>query len=242
MEQTPQPPIPPETGAAEPAAPAPERVEAPAAAVEPEAGPAPAPAAAAAAPARSLVYRLFSPETRLGRTLRPVVRWSGFVVGIFALGLLTAYLLLYLPTWQRLEETQQQWQQTHQQLSEAQAALAEAQQERDAARQEAGQSVTALKKANTHVALLTLINDITRARLALTAQDGAAARSALKDAEAQLKALAPVIEADDKELNASLLSRLELVRNEISRDPKTALSDLAIMADNIQQLSKRLVE
>jgi len=240
MEQTTPPPVPSETGAAEPAAPEP--IEAPAAAIEPEAGPAPAPAAAATAPARSLVYRLFSPETRLGRTLRPVVRWSGFVVGIFALGLLTAYLMLYLPTWQRLEETQQQWQQTSQQLSEAQAALAEAQQERDAARQEAGQSVIALDKAKTHVALLTLINDITRARLALTAQDGAAARSALKDAEVQLKALAPVIEADDQELNASLLSRLELVRNEINRDPKTALSDLAIMADNIQQLSKRLVE
>ncbi|MEJ5203364.1 MAG: hypothetical protein WHV66_14145, partial [Anaerolineales bacterium] len=50
-----------------------------------------------AAPRKGALYVLFSPETRMGRFLRPLVRWLAIIVGLFALGFLTAYLLLYRP-------------------------------------------------------------------------------------------------------------------------------------------------
>ena len=39
-----------------------------------------------------VLYALFSPETRTGRIMRPVLRWLAAVTGLFALGLVVGYL------------------------------------------------------------------------------------------------------------------------------------------------------
>ena len=49
-----------------------------------------------------LLYAMFSPNTRLGRFMRPVLRWTAAIVGLFGLGMLATYLLLYTPAAQQL--------------------------------------------------------------------------------------------------------------------------------------------
>ena len=57
----------------------------------------PEPAAEPPKPAKKpwlyrVLYATLSPQTRLGRFMRPVLRWTATIVGLFALGMLATYL------------------------------------------------------------------------------------------------------------------------------------------------------
>jgi hypothetical protein len=182
-----------------------------------------------------VLYALLSPETRLGRFMRPVMRWTAAIVGLFALGMLAAYLLLYTPASQQLAAARAELQSAQQQAGKTNSTLAAAQKNLADLQTQFDQSQAALKKAGMRVSLLQVANQIATARLALDNRDGAAAQKALADARTILNQVLPDVRSTDASAATQLDSRLTLVVSELN-DPATAQADLAILANKLSTL------
>jgi hypothetical protein len=182
-----------------------------------------------------LLYATLSPQTRLGRFMRPVLRWIATIAGLFALGMLATYLLLYTPAAQQLASTRADLQSAQQQAGKTSSTLAAAQNNLADLQTRYDQSQAALKKAGTRVSLLLVANQIAAARLALDNRDGAAAQKALADARTVLNQVLPDVTGIDANAATQLDSRLTLVVSELN-DPATAQADLAILATKLSTL------
>ena len=186
-----------------------------------------------------LLYATLSPQTRLGRFMRPVLRWIATIAGLFALGMLATYLLLYTPAAQQLAATRADLQSAQQQAGKTSSTLAAAQNNLAGLQTRFDQSQAALKKAGTRVSLLLVANQIATARLALDNRDGAAAQKALADARTVLNQVLPDVTGIDANAATQLDSRLTLVVSELN-DPATAQADLAILATKLGALDSVL--
>ena len=185
----------------------------------------------AAQPARRswlfrLLHFLFSPDTRLGRFMRPFLRWTAAVVGLFALGLLVGYLLLYQPTSQQLAAARDQIGQLNDEIGRLQVDSTSLQNSLGTANQRLQTAQDDVKKAQARNNLLVVIYDIANARTSLAQKDGAKVMSSLLQAQADMQVLQPYLVANKKELADELNSRLETVRSVLVRDSQMAQSDL----------------
>ena len=99
---------------------------------KPEPAPAPAQAETKTGPAKAATLtpeivkpkaKLFGGDTKAGRALRAVIRTIAFIVGFFALGFFTAYLLLYRPLQSQSKVNTQDLTQARQDLEQKQAEL-----------------------------------------------------------------------------------------------------------------------
>ncbi len=205
-----------------------------------EAPPAPEPPKPAQKPwLYRAMYATLSPETRLGRIMRPVLRWTAAIAGLFALGMLATYLLLYAPTAQQLAAARADLQSAQQQATETGSTLAAAQANLADLQTRYDQSQAALKKAGMRVGLLQVANQVAAARLALDNRDGAAAQKALADARTILNQVLPDVKGIDANAATQLDSRLTLVVSELN-DPATAQADLVILATKLSTLDSTL--
>ena len=159
---------------------------------------------------KSFLYSLFSPETRLGRFMRPFLRWIAAVTGLFALGMLAAYFVLYQPVMQ----------------------------ERDALHLKVAND--ALVRAKTEIALVKVMKDVADTRNALDRQDGPGVMVALNQLDKDLRIFLPMIKGTDPAMASLLQNRVDLVKAELSRDPVAARSDLEMLNNSLTELEKTL--
>ncbi len=186
------------------------------------------------------LYHLFSPETRLGRFMRPVVRAAALIVILFTFGFLSAYLLLYQPRLEEMNRTQENLKTTTLKLSQTEGTLTAAQKYITELNDKYQQASADLVLEKNHSSLLQLRSEINNARYALAKKDGASARLILQNARKLMDGYLPVIKAHSSEMAASFDTRLTLVMNEFSRDPETALTDLNLLSSNLVDLEKVL--
>ena len=179
---------------------------------------------------RSWIYRFFNfllgADSRLGRVMRTILRWAAAVVGLFALGLLAGFLLLYQPAQKGLDSANQQIglvndenSQLHSQVNGLQNTLTTANKAVQGAQEE-------LKKAQARNSLLVVIYDIADARTYLAQKDGAKLINILDKTSTDLDAVQPYLLTAHKDLADELKSRLETVRSVVIRDAQLAQSDL----------------
>lgn len=187
-----------------------------------------------------LLYHVFSPETRLGRFMRPFTRVLGVIVCLFAFGFLTAYLLLYQPRVNEMNQAREDVKTMTEKLNQAEGTLAAAQQYLNETNTKYEQAAAKLEIEENHNTMLRLLAEVNNARASLAAKDGASARLILQNTRKLLDGYLPVIKAHSPEMALSFDARLTLVQNEFSRDPETALADLKLMADNLLDLEKIL--
>jgi hypothetical protein len=198
-------------------------------------------AVASSAPRKkSLVYHLFSPETRLGRVMRPVLRWLAAITGLFALGLLAGYILLYQPTQRELDTALAKLSTTNQLVSQKEQGLASAQSGLDQAQLSIKQVQDKLDAAASENMLLIVMVDVSNARVALVGKDGATAKTAIQQAQSSLSQALPYIESQDKVLSDLLTSRLDLIAKELVSDPQAAQSDLGKLASDLSTLHQKI--
>jgi hypothetical protein len=191
-------------------------------------------------PRKNLAYRLFSPETRLGRIIRPVLRWLAAIAGLFALGLLAGYILLYQPTQRELNTALSRLAETNQVVSQKNQGLETAQTGLDQAQLSLKQVQSKLDAAASENSLLIVMVEISNARVALVEKDGAAAKTAIERARSNLSLALPYIETQDKVLSDLLTSRLELSAKELVSDPQAAQSDLGKLATDLANLHQKI--
>jgi hypothetical protein len=183
-----------------------------------------------AVPHHSWVYHVFNfllgKETRLGRVMRPFLRWTAAVVGLFALGLLAGYLLLYQPTQKGFDSANVQIAQAQTDMNTLKAQVAGLQSTLTSANQaiKAAQDETKMAQARNN--LLIVVYDVANARTYLAQKDGAKLINALDKARADLDVVQPYIIGTKKELSDELNSRMETVRSVVVRDATLAQSDL----------------
>ncbi len=194
-------------------------------------GEASADSGAAAVPGRRswfyrFLYFTFSPETRLGRVMRPFLRWTGAVVGLFALGLLACYLLLYQPARRLLEAADSQIGQRNAEITRLQGESMSLQNSLVAANQRLQAAQDDLQKAQARNNLLVVIYDVANARTYLAQKDGGKVLQTVQQAQADMQVVQPYLAATKKELADELTSRLATVSSTLARDPQLAASDL----------------
>lgn len=182
---------------------------------------------------QSVFYQIFSPETRLGRFMRPFLRIASMVAGLFALGVLCTYILLYLPAEKEhakkareLQMTSQQLEDTREELEKTQSKLKDMQ--------------TALQQSELFADYLEVMVDVNRARLALANKNGPEAQQALEDLKPNMDKFNAKLRSTDPN-NASILeARLDLVKRQLVSDPLTAKSDLEALYSKLLELEKKL--
>jgi hypothetical protein len=202
---------------------------------------------AAELPQHSWLYRflnfLLGRESRLGRIMRPFLRWTASIVGLFALGLLAGYLLIYRPTQKSLDDASLQLSQQKAEVSRLQAQIGDLQNSINAANQANQAAQDSLKKAQARNNLLVLIYDVANARTFLAQKDGAKVMTAMDQARTDLDVIQPYLVTNKKELADELNGRLETVRSVLVRDAQQAQVDLdslynALLAANNLLFSK----
>ena len=205
-----------------------------------ETGAEPGPASPEKKPQRGFLHFLFGADTRLGRFNRAALRFLATVLGLFALGLLAGYLLLYRPALQELQRTRADLAQATQRLDGLQTNLDQSQQAQADLKKSNQELASQTEGANNHALLLQAMNQANLARLSLAKNDPAGAQQALKETPAILLKLNPAISAQNADLAKSIQARLNLVLAELQRDPKTAASDLGILNDQFLDLEKKI--
>lgn len=154
----------------------------------------------------SVMNFLFSTETAVGRVMRRTLRWTAFVLILFAAGALAMYFWRVRPTEQILAQTAAQLVAVQSEIDSARNQVANSQAEMSAMQERLQTAESTSQTATQRLLLTTLRNDIAAARVALVAdKDVAAAILNLSAAELDLKELTPDIDR----LNASLAGELQ---------------------------------
>ncbi len=187
-----------------------------------------------------VVYKTLSPETRTGRFMRPLLRWLAAIVGLFALGLLAGYLLLYQPAQKQLDSALLQLNQLNQNITQKDKSQVSAQTDRDQALKSLQQAQADLKKASSENDLLVVLSGVNSARVSLVNKDGQTAKNLIDQSQADLTRALVYIETQDKTRADLLRSRLELASKELVSDPQAALADLDRLAADLNDVRLKL--
>lgn len=189
-------------------------------------------AAPAAEPARV--------ESGFRRFMRNLVRAAAVILLLFGAGFLTAYFLLVRPAQQQTSQVQSSLEQAQRDVSSAETRVAQSEGQMKSMQTQVEQARGEMEKAQNRAALQTVRTDIAVARLALANKDGPAARNALVQAQNDLAQMLPALKAADENLADSVAGRLEIILNELNRDPTTAISDMDILSRNLDQAEEAL--
>jgi septal ring factor EnvC (AmiA/AmiB activator) len=187
------------------------------------------------------------PESRFRRTLRLSIRWVlGFLI-VFALGFMTAVLLLYIPI--RDEKSQLE---TERSQAEAKAEaridtlesdivsleneIKDYKAREDELEAEIENLQAELTNANLHIRILSGLSDINAARVSLENEDAAEAQVYLSNTMDTLEILSELVDSEQRDKVVAMQNRLELVLTEIEAEPSVALSDLQVLANSLTVL------
>ena len=178
--------------------------------------------------------------SRFSRFMRSLLRWALLIVLLFGAGMLTTYFTLVRPLQQQAAASQSSLDQARQDLSSAETRLGESEGQVKNMQTQVEQAQTNVEKAQNKAALQTVRTDLALTRLALANKDGPAARTSLVQAQNDLAQLLPTLEKSDASLAKSITGRLEIILNELNRDPTTAISDLDILSRHLDEAEEAL--
>lgn len=184
-------------------------------------------------PRKNLFQWWFNPESRFGRFNRRLLRSLVIIVVLFGLGVASLYFLRYQPLQRQYNENQAKLDAALENLNSltSQAATLRA-------------SSANLQESNdsrlVETGLLRLQRDAAQARAELLAGKPESASAALVSAGKTLTPLAAAFKGADSSLAAAIQARLDLARTEITSDPKTAASDLVILAQQLDEMEALL--
>jgi len=186
-------------------------------------------------------------ESKVRVFFRKLLRWTVGLLIVFGLGLVTGILALYRPATQKAD------QETRQQQIELQDANTQI---LDYENQILGledqvASLQALQVKNDellaaqngfklHIAILDARLDISRAMLALSKDDTAAARIILDKTSGTLDTITSLLAPGQQAVVTAMKQRLALVMSELEDDVYAAQSDLDVLATNLLQLEDAL--
>ena len=163
------------------------------------------------------------------RRLRRFLFWMLYITGVFALGLVAMWFLRVGPLSTELDKTRVEIESLESELEDLRPMQAENEQLSDA-----------LETSESHLQLLSVLVNVTSAKLALAQEDMIAAKAALAGTRDSLLELEERLSAEDAETVRGLIDRLELVQGEVDTDEFAASRDLEILANTLLSLEGSL--
>ncbi|MBN1372231.1 MAG: hypothetical protein JW987_09840 [Anaerolineaceae bacterium] len=185
---------------------------------------------------------IFSPATRTGKIVRPILRGLAVTVGFFALGVLLTYLALYQPIEKRYQETKAGLEQAQADLKVKQQELDEAALTFIGAQAERNQAVDMRATLEGRLLVWQGLSKVSDVRLALAKKDTAAAKLALTELEKHLTASVPEWEKMGAAQATTFNQVLALVKDDISRNATLADQDLQRLVSELMLVEQTLGE
>lgn len=187
------------------------------------------------------------PEARSTRLIKSSIRWIFGLLIVFALGFLSAVMLLYVP--QRDEKSQIQ-----SNLAIAEEKVTSLENEiivlenqiedlktnQTELESEVGELKEEQKNTDIHLLILSTSADINAARVALLMDDVANVNVHLSNTKDTLENLIGLVNPEQVDNVTAMINRLTLVLDEMEDDPTTALHDLEVLANNLTTLENAL--
>ncbi|MGD2057104.1 MAG: hypothetical protein PVF85_00700 [Anaerolineales bacterium] len=170
------------------------------------------------------------------RRLRRFLTWTVGLLLLFAFGVVAAWFL-------QIKPMREQNQSLRADLAEARQSVESLTSEVEdlrplkARNQALEEQVTQLES---HIFLLDVLVDISKAQLALAEEDLIAAENALRGTDKRLNQLENRLSGNDSETVRGLSERLALAIEEVETDEFAARRDLEILANNLIALEQRL--
>jgi len=172
------------------------------------------------------------PPSRLNRITLRLLRLLLGILILMGLGAVLVIYTLYLPTRQKLIDSQEQVEQADQRVTELEGEVGGL-----STFEEQNQDLLVeLDKSRLQVAILSARADVSAAQLALALNNPAKARLALSKTPETLKKLESMLEPGKKKLAEDMQARLDLAVKEIGENAYAANSDLDVLATGLLEL------
>jgi hypothetical protein len=171
------------------------------------------------------------PPSRMQLLLRKIGIWAAITLGVFVIFGLLAYFQIYRPVKQNVAVLEGQLAAAKTEVAAVEADAADAE-ERFAASQ------AELEISNARVNLYQALNGVTAAQAALDKKNGQDALKALKETQAALTEMLPVVAKESPEVADQMDTRLKAAISSLSGDFKTTKADLETLSALLLQQDK----
>lgn len=175
-------------------------------------------------------------ESRVGRLLRRALRWVTAFVVIFGLGFGATWFARVQPLQQEVDELNSELMETRSERDRLQGEV----EELEGVREENQALRDQLLEAQARLDLLSVLIDVTTARLAIAQERPIEAKAALELTGATLDDLSDKLGPEHDESVAGLKERLALVLEEVDTDVFAAQRDLEILANTLVGIEREL--
>lgn len=167
--------------------------------------------------------------TRFQLFMRKALTWLAVVAVSFLGGFITFYFTLYQPKVDLLTQTETALAESEQEVTDLNTQLKIVTTSRDS-----------LQNAADHQALSSIMTDTYAARLALTEEDTARAKSFLSGTKETLDEIIDVIGDFDSKLAETLPQRLSLIKTNIDRNIDNAIADCDLLISDLREVEHAL--
>lgn len=189
---------------------------------------------------RPFFARVFSAEHKFGRFIRALGTALAVVVILLGLGALAVWYFQLRPLRQQYQELQVSATQTAAELQTSRDKLAEANQGLSSARVEAVDVQSSLSVEQGRVHVLSILLQLSEARLAVMDEDIPGAKKSLDLAEENLTSLLAQIEKTDQEQAKTLQTLFSLAKNDLERDKNLFAQDVIRLSSELELVEKSL--
>jgi hypothetical protein len=183
------------------------------------------------------------PETKFRRIIRLSIRWVIGLLIVFALGFMTAVLLLYIPERDAKSQLNEELIQAdainkslESDIVQLENEIKEYQSREEELIAEINDLQEELTNSKLHILILSALSDINSARAALMNDDSAESQVYLTNTMETLESLKESVGSEQRDKVISMQNRLDLVLAEIEAEPVVALSDLEVLANSLTLL------
>ncbi|MFH1007838.1 MAG: hypothetical protein V1800_10090 [Candidatus Latescibacterota bacterium] len=187
-------------------------------------------------------------ESGFKRFFRRLFHWTVGLLVVFILGAVAARFVLYHPAAEKLLRGETALEQARLQIAAQEAEedslnrwLAEVRARLETSHADNQALQAEVDAAGLYVTLLSVLADVTGARLALASNDPASARAYLSNAPAALEHLAALLGAERSNVVVPMQNRLAQAMENLQSDRYAAQSDLNVLANALVQLKGNLM-
>lgn len=169
------------------------------------------------------------PVGRFRRFINRAILWLVVLLVVFLLGALAEYQYMYRPAALNLDQAKADLVNVQQQATQQADKFSNLNslESQNKALQDQ------IKPLQMHIAILSALSNVTRARLALLSQKPADARMALTKTPDTLKTLQTYLSSDQQKVVTDMQARLQLASSELDSNSYAAQSDLDVLATSL---------
>lgn len=179
---------------------------------------------------------VFSEPSKLRLFLRRLLRWSVAVLVIFAFGVGATWISRVAPLQKEIDDLELQIEDVS---NQADLSASEVESLRPLVDEVEDLKVD-LSKAELHIEILKIRGDVASAHLAMLAEDIVTAKASLAGTDSRLEVLRSGLEGEDRDTVQGMLTRLDLVLEELGEDTFAAIRDLEVLSSNLAALERSL--